>query len=400
MRIVGIVAEYNPFHNGHCYHLEKTKEITKADVVVAVMSGSFTQRCEPAVISKWARAKTALLNGVDLVLELPFSFSTASAESFALGGVSVLHSLGCVDAISFGSECGDIAKLIEVKNAVMSEETQNALKEHLKSGVTFATARAKAVEDGFGEEIADLMYEPNNILAVEYLKALDYLQSDIEPFTIQRMGTGYHQEGIKGSFSSASHIRKLITDGNNKIKRVMPESTYAVLREEILKGASPASIFRLERGILSKLRTMGKEEIANINEVAEGLEGRIFNAAMKARSLEELFLFAKTKRYTMSRIRRVALWSYLGVQKRHISDEVPYIRVLGFNDKGRQVIKMAKKADNYPIITKAADAKEELSWQAEEIFDLESRATDVWALCTPAILSGGLDFVNSPVYLK
>lgn len=400
MNTAGIVAEYNPFHNGHKFHIEKTRQKTGVDCIAVVLSGSFTQRCEPAVMSKWARAKTAVLSGVDVVFELPFSFSTASAEGFARGAVGLFNALKCVDIISFGSENGDIKELNAVKEVLLSDEIDEKIKLELKKGVTYASARQKAAADILGAEETMLLKSPNNILAVEYLKALSFFSSSITPFTIQRTGTGYHDKSIKGSFASASHIRGLIMSGSEDFIKAMPQSAAEILKEEYQKGLAPANLNRLERDIIAKIRSIGEKGLVSVPEVSEGLEKRIFKAAMDNNSLENILNAAKTKRYTMSRLRRIVLWAYLDVKSKHLCDFTPYIRVLAFNDKGREFLRLAGKKSKIPIITKAADAYNCLSQKGKNIFDLEAKATDIWGLCTPEIQKGGLDFTNSPIYIS
>jgi len=399
LKILGIIAEYNPFHNGHIYQIEKAKEITKADFVIVVLSGSFTQRCEPSIFSKWARTNMALNCGVDLVIELPFPFSTASAEGFARGGVSLLTALRCVDYICFSSESGDIEQLIYAKNAVISPLVDEKIMLHLKSGITYAVARQKAVKDVFGVKISKILESPNNILAVEYLKALDYFSSKIKPFTIKRIGSGHNQEGKVDNYSSASFIRKQLLSRKDNCQNTMPLMVNKIIENEIDKGKI-AQFNELERAIILSLRVMGVDKIKQTPQVNEGIQTRIYNACVKANNLEQLYELAKTKRYTMSRIRRTVLWAFIGIKKQHIFNRVPYIRVLGFNDNGRIILRKIKKNSKLPIITKPSFCQKKLSEKAQKIFDVETKASELWSLCCKQVLLGGLDRTESPIYYR
>ena len=370
MKIAGIIAEYNPFHNGHKYHIEKTREITGADGIVAVMSGNFVQRGDAAICDKFSRAAMALNGGADLVVELPCVFACSSAEIFARGGVGLLESLGC-DCIAFGIEDENIDELKEValylKNS--DENFKNRLNSVMKTGKSYPRALAEVL----GTDVIDT---PNNVLAIEYLKALETM----EPFGIKRSGSMHDGEG------SASDIRRKIQLGEDA-NHLMPDYS-----KNILKSAHRADKKVLESLALYKLRTIGEEELENVPDVTEGLENRIIDAAKKAESLEELCELIKTKRYTMARIRRIIINSLIGTKKEDVMQKPQYIRVLGMNKRGMKILSDLRDKTDIPIITKTADAK------SCRMLELDIVASDVYSvLCG---VRGGRDFLTPPIILN
>lgn len=379
MKTAGIVAEYNPFHNGHKYHIERTKLLTGADSVAVVMSGNFVQRGETAVMSKWARAESAVENGADLVVELPTVWSIARAQSFSEGAVSLLHALG-VDVISFGSESGDIDALTTAANALNDEKVLALLQKNLEKGMSFASARAEAVRSLYGEKCFEILNEPNNILGMEYILAN---RGEAELFTVKRFGAEHDGNSHEGEFSSASQIRKMMLE-NEEFSAFVPESTKRIFEREKGNGTAPVSYRELEKSILCRMRQLTAREIAQAPDVSEGIENRIHDAAKKARSLDELFALAKTKRYPHARIRRIVLASFLGIRKELCSEQPPYIKVLAMNEKGREILREAKKKASLPIITKAADA-EKLNETAKKMYELESVFTDIYSLAAPEV---------------
>ena len=397
MKTAGIVAEYNPFHNGHKYHIEKTKELTGADSVVAVMSGNFVQRGETAILSKWARAKAAIDNGVDLVIELPTLWSIARAQSFAGGAVSLLKALGCVDVISFGSECGDIDKLRETAFALSDEAVVNRMKDNLEIGMSFAGARAEAVRTLKGDDFFDILNEPNNTLGVEYIIANENTQPAAETVTVKRCGAAHDSIIRDENFASAADIRQMMLTGSNW-QRFVPQSMVDIYNKEVADNAGPTPYSKLEFSILCCMRQLRVEDIAVTPDVSEGTENRIHDAALKARTLDELFSFAKTRRYPHARIRRIVLASFLGFTKEQCAGQPPYIKVLAMNQKGREILKKAKETATLPIITKASDV-DSLDERAKEVYSLEGMCTDVYSLATPVIFPCGRE-QTTPVYIK
>lgn len=390
MLVAGIISEYNPFHSGHAALLSRTR-LHGATHTVAVMSGNFVQRGEPAILSKWVRTKQALLNGVDLVVELPLPWALSGAEKFAFGGVALLDAIG-VDTLSFGSECGNVQELQEAAQALTCPALGEAIREELKSGCTFAQARQAAVKNLFGEKISLLLQQPNNILGIEYLKALNRLPATMELFTIQRIGAAHDSASVEGKIASASQIRRLIS-GDGDFTSLMPETAAKAVSEEIALGNTPALITAAERAILAKLRTMTLMEFSALPDISEGLENRIYTSVRKAGSLEELYSMIKSKRYTHARIRRIVLSAFLGIDSAISEGVPPYVRVLGFNRRGTEILHRMKATATLPILTKSSDIAL-LNHYGKEIMELERRSTDLYALFTPKIAPCGLDMTT------
>lgn len=395
MKVTGIVAEYNPFHNGHRTMIEKCRN-GGADHIVAVMSGNFVQRGSVAIMDKRSRTAAALKNGVDLVVELPVPWATATAEKFAYGGVSVLNALGCVDTLSFGAECADKDLLLEAAKAVRDPAVDAKIKEELDGGVSYPVARALAVRGSYGDTIAEVLDQPNNILAVEYIKAIQSLGSAMDIAPIARVGGVHDSLTPTDEFASASSLRIMLERGDPRAFAYMPESSVAGFKQQKSIGRAPVTVDDSERAILSRLRLLTKEDIAAAPDVSEGLENRIYNAIQSATSLEELYDIVKTKRYTHSRIRRIVTALYLGITPEDREREVPYIRVLGFNARGRDILKAAKDAATKPVITKTSQIYG-LSEEAGHVLDLECKATDLYNLCSPRILPCGTELSDELV---
>ena len=315
-RVLGIIAEYNPFHNGHLYHIAKSKEETGAQYVVAVISGNFVQRGNTSIVNKWTKARMALLNGADLVIELPTVYSISSAENFAEGAIKILNSLGIVDTLSFGMEAKDISTLNNIANVLYSEpkEYVTILSHELKKGNSFPKARENALMMYLNDikRYANIMAGSNNILGIEYLKALKRTKSTINPVGIKREKVLYNDKYIVDEFASATAIRKmLMTKQLGDISKVMPRNSYLLLGEELKKGHYVIDISRFEKEIIYNLRRMSIEDIAKLPDVSEGLENSIKNAADSCNTIEELINIVKSKRFTQTRIQRILYIVYL-----------------------------------------------------------------------------------------
>ncbi len=399
----GIVAEFNPFHNGHKYIVDALKS-TGDNTVTAVMSGSFVQRGECACVSVSERVKMALSNGVDLVLSLPVPYSTASAEAFAKGGVDVLFSTGVIDALGFGGECESSQALVKCVEVMYSPDFEIALKNRLDEGNSFPKARQMAFDDCGEGECAEVIATPNNILGIEYIKALlngkyaDY-ESIIEKIkVIKRQGADHDSCDVTGNICSASALReKLKCD--EEYKKFLPTTSYEILGSALDCGKAPADYSKLETAILYKLRTMTVEEFALLPDVTEGLEYRIASAVKTSVSLDEILEKIKTKRYTHSRLRRIILCALLGITKSEISLPVPYIRVLGFNEKGAQLLREMKGKSKLPIVTKKADLAS-LGEDAQRVYDLECRARDIFSLALPVPDESGKEMTDKMIIFE
>ncbi|MBQ7548319.1 MAG: nucleotidyltransferase family protein [Clostridia bacterium] len=388
MKIGGIIAEYNPFHNGHAYQIEKTKELGEITHLVAVMSSDYVQRGETSLFSKWARAEAAVKSGVDLVIELPTLWSSSHAQRFAIGGVSLLDSLGCVDMLSFGSECGDIDELIACKDAIKSDEVEERLRENLDMGLSYATSRSEALRTVCGNRFFDILEGANNTLGIEYLNAMDTLGSKMIPMTIKRIGAAHDSLKRSENFAAASDIRGMILDNDRKWERYVPHTAAEVYKREMEKNYAPCPIGRLEFGLLCSMRQLTAEDIALSPDVSEGIEYRIHDAALKAGSVEELYQLAKTKRYSHARIRRIVLHAFLGITADDYRGEPPYIRVLAMNGRGKEIMKVMKEKASLPIVTKASDF-DALDEYGKHVFSIEDMCTDVFSLASPAVLPCG-----------
>lgn len=342
--ILGIVSEYNPFHNGHLMHLQKSKELTHTDFSIAVMSGNFVQRGDTSIVDKWTKAEIALKSGVDLVIELPTLYAISSAENFADGAIKILNSLGIVDYVSFGSEIGEITPLDDVASVLYKEpkEFSSLITKQLRSGLSYPKARELAIQMYFGssQKYTDVLENPNNILGIEYLKSLKRLKSPITPITLKRKYSDYNSNDIKSGIASATAIRTMLQKGKN-IHYVVPYETYELLEEKKKYGQIIPSLSIFSKEIIYTLRKMTLSEIAALPDVSEGLENKIKAAANTSNNLEELILKIKSKRYTQSRIQRILLYALLNISEKDITmskKQMPYIRVLGFNKNGKKII--------------------------------------------------------------
>ena len=396
--IIGIVAEYNPFHNGHALHLEQTRARLGADGgVVAVMSGDFVQRGENAIYSKFARAEAAVKSGCDLVIELPLPWSLASAEGFARGAVGLLGALGVVTHLSFGSESGDLPPLETLAQTLLDPSITQDLKEALQTGCSFAAARQAAVEKRVGP-LAKLLESPNNILAIEYLKAIYDQHLPIRPITIRREGAQHDGAGSK-SIRSASELRTRIEAGQD-ISAFIPNPAAEVYAAERELGRGPIPQAALETAILSRLRMMGPAVYAALPGAEEGLGNALCKAANEEPTLSAVCTAAKSKRYALSRIRRMTMCAALGVKKGMADGTPPYIRVLAANDRGREILKLAGEKASVPIITKPA-AGRSASPEVARLMALTAEAHDLYVLGSPAAEErrAGGDWRHSPIML-
>ena len=382
METAGIVAEYNPFHRGHAWHIAETRRRLGGDApVVCVMSGHWVQRGECALADKWLRAALALDRGADLVVELPTPWAMASAESFARGAVSLLAATGVVDVLSFGSETGELAPLEEAAAALDAPDYPERLRAALGRGLSFPAARQEAAG-------AACLSAPNNNLGVEYLRSLRALGSTIRPLTVPRQGAG-HDGPAAGGYASASELRRLLRAGRGE--EAAPYLT-APWSGEL------ADMQHIERAVLARLRTMGEGDWAALPDGggAEGLPSRLAKAAREAVSLEDFYTRAKTRRYPHARLRRLALAAFLGLRAAERPAAPPYVRVLGLGGRGRALLRRMKDTCPLPVIVKPAQARE-LDGPARTLFESEARYTDLYGLCFPAPRPCGAEWIHSPV---
>lgn len=392
MKISGIICEYNPFHNGHLYHIRQTRN-NGATHIVAVMSGNFVQRGDTAVIDKHERARLAIRSGADLVIELPVQYSLSSAEFFAVGAVWLLKSLGVVSEISFGSECGDVdllAETLEISEKV-AEEKKDDIRAIMEKGYTYPRALSSVIS-GVSDKAAAVLSEPNNLLAIEYMRALKSFSSPIKPYTIKRNNSPHDSAVTSGEYASSSFIREKIMKGPSGIASVSGYTT-SIWSEALISAAKKgeiADINRLERIILYKLRTSSLNEIKNLHDVNQGLENRIYSARM-AGSLDELLFTIKTKRYTMARVRRILLSLLIGVTKQDMTHLPPYGRILALNDRGREILAFAKGKASIPFATSITKLSQKNS-VSRRFAELEIRASDIYGLALETVNSAEKDY--------
>ena len=401
MRICGVVSEYNPFHKGHAYQIEQAKSHLGEDsAVVCCMSSDFVQRGDASILPKHLRAKAAVLGGADVVLELPSPYALRSAEGFAQSAVDILLGTGVITDLSFGAEDADAGLLHETASLLLEHQTVQDTLLHLKTGISYAAARERALYARVKEK-AEILQKPNNILAVEYCKALIRRESAVNLLPIERKGAG-HDEGAEGEFASASYIREFLREGKtDEALPYLPETTVAILKESMESGHALLDQSRLENAMLSSLVRLTADDLAALPDANEGLDNRLLEAIRKGRTIEEICAQAKTKRYALSRIRRMIFCAYLGITKEESTTPPPYARVLAFSDKGREVLKLARKRATLPLITKPAHAFD-LGGDARKIFEREALACDLYNLALPCWkdIRWGDDWRKDAIYVK
>jgi len=398
VNILGIITEYNPFHNGHKYHIEEAKKKTNADFTICIMSGHFLQRGIPAVIDKWTRAENALRNGVDLVIELPTVYSLNSAEYFAEGAIKLLNATGITDYVVFGSEKGTIDNFYKISQIYAQEPEKFVfqLKENLTKGLSFPKARRNALEEYLGEEL-NLDSKPNNILGIEYLKAIYNTNSTIKAETIKRIQNDYNDSNLTGEISSATAIRKKLEENCEikSIKKSVPLSTYNSLKKFENDLVFKKSFKNL---IFYKIRALSTEDLSKIHDVSEGLENRIKEKALNCNNLEELILAIKSKRYTYTRIQRILFKALLNIENSDVEHNPRYLRILGFNKKGQKIIRKLNESSHLPIITNLKNYEPQDA-VARSMIEKDILATNIYQLAKNK-KTGNLDFLNSPVIIK
>lgn len=405
MRVCGIVAEYNPFHNGHKYQIEKIKEETNCDAIVAVMSGNFIQRGLPALFDKWTRTKMALQNGIDLVIELPTYYAVSSAEYFATGSVGTLNALGIINDICFGANTTDLDTLKRIANVLFLEPEgfKKLLHSELKHGASFPIARSNALKNFLKREydakyIADILLDSNNILAIEYLKALQYLNSNINPLVIKRKGGSYNSLEVIDNICSATAIReKLLKSDIENLVEVMPENCYSLIDTEIINGKSPMYLSAFEREILYSFRKASTEDLLQLNDVSEGLENTLKKVSNEKFTLDEFIEEMKSKRYTKTRIQRLTLNSLLDIKRVDVEaykHNVQYIRVLGFNKTGEKLLGKIYNTAKLPIITNLPKFMKIATETQKKMLDKDILATNIYTLGyqVPAYRKSNLDY--------
>lgn len=408
-KVVGIIAEYNPFHNGHSYHIQNTKAQTGADFVVAVMTGNFTQRGNTSVINKWEKTKMALNGDADLVIELPTIYSVSSAENFANGAVKILNELGIVDTISFGMEADDVSTLNNIANVLVNEppEYKTILEHELSKGNSFPKARENALMMYLNDikRYANVVKGSNNILAIEYLKALKKQKSSIVPFGVKREKVYYNSTKIIDEYASATGIRNLLLHNQlEEVRKVVPAKSYSILLNNLRQGTYVLDIIAYNDEIIYKLRSMTVKQIANLPDVSEGLEYLIKEVSNKTNNLIELINGIKSKRYTQTRIQRILLYALLGITKKdmEMSKKItPYIRVLGCSEKGKILLsqinskaKVITSLKKYEVSNKNKRFCIGKQKTLNRMLEIDKMATDIYTIGYKKDSKAGLDYTK------
>lgn len=406
MKAAFIACEYNPFHNGHKHHIDESRK-NGADYIVCIMSGNFVQRGDIAVAEKHIRAKTALLSGADLVLELPLKFAVSTASLFAEGFVKTAKACGIEGFFSFGAK-DDIGALKAVSQIIFSDDAENFANDCITSGMNYPSAKALYLNGYKNGKYSSTLEDANNILALEYLNAIDKFYPNAEAFAVYRKGAMHDSDEITEGFTSAGNIRRMlyreISDGdfiNNvySIRELIPDATFETLLDSFSKGAFPADKNKFNTTALSRLYNLEPQFISQINNVNGGLENRITDAINRSADLDDLYELVKTKAFTHSRIRQIILNAVLGITREDITSDVSYIRVLGFNDKGRALLNTMRKTASLPVISNLSQA----DLNNPKIFRdvrLDSLAGKLFNLCVPCPLSGNPEYDIPPVYIK
>ena len=414
MSIIGIIAEYNPLHKGHLYHLQEAKKRTAAQGVVCVLSGNFLQRGEPALVNKWARAKMALQNGVDLVFELPVLYATHSAYWFARGGIATLAQTGIVSHLAFGAETANLPLLQEIAALLATEPPsyRRRLQQLLQEGLSFPQARIKALPPELSGH-AELLQSPNNILALTYLQILQEQELSLNPVLIKRQGSGYLDISLqKNTFPSAAAIRQHLTANPTQfltalqeLTAFLPPATSKILEDEYTRGQTPLALDQLTPQLLTLLRRTTSKELQQIVDVSEGLENRINKIALQTTDLPEFLARLKTKRFTYTRLQRFLihlLINYTKEQERCLQNNPPYLRLLGFTPAGQELLKEIQKKSHLPLITKGAHIHKYLQNNPTIrcFWEMDVRATNLYTLLypNPATRKGNLDYLQNPVF--
>ncbi len=404
MKVAGIIVEYNPLHYGHLLHLQRTREKTECDAIVAVMSGGFTQRGEPAIFNKWARTEMALHAGCDLVIELPSAYTVQPAEWFAYGAVSLLEATGLVDSLVFGSESGSLSPLKALADLLTNEspELRLLIQNHLKEGISYPAALGQAVASLYSipDQATSLLDQPNNTLGLQYMIALNRLNSSILPETIQREQSQYHDlQPTHEQIASATAVRRLLFSDVQQATPYLPASTMSIIEHEIAAGRGPVKLDQLWQSLFQQITTHSPQQLAQYYDMSEGLEYRFKKIlpTLQNYSITDLMTALKTKRYTYTRLQRLIAHLLLGHTKSVLSIEQlaqgpGYIRVLGFTDTGRELLRQMKKTASLPVITKPTDTD-------HVHMELDIRASAIQASCFAVQQSSTLysDYRRSPI---
>ncbi len=400
MKVCGIIAEYNPFHNGHALHISQTRAILGADTaIVCVMSGNFVQRGAAAMLEKYLRAETAVRCGADLVLELPLAAALSSAEGFARGAIAALEAFGSVGYLSFGSECGSVRALQRCVALTKSDAVEAVFRRKLQEGLSYAAAREQSVA-AWNPELAALLASPNNVLGLEYCRALDCANSLITPLSIRRYAVEHNAREASGRFASASYLRtRILQNDLTSCAAFMPDISYNALQKSYNEGAAQTNPLRFDAAIVSYLRRMHPEQLTQYERNEDGFTNRLFHAIQIGRTFEEICANAQTRRYPLARIRRALLRAFLDVPFSAMKEPIEYLRVLAIGAKGRELLR--NHAGKNTLITKPLHEKR-LCDALQSIVQRDIRSDELFYLTLPSanFHAGGNHFRKTPYCIK
>ncbi len=405
-KVLAIICEYNPFHNGHLYQLTESIKISKPDYVVCVMSGNFVERGNTALISKWARAEMALRSGVDMVIELPTIYSISSAENFASGAIKILDSLKCDTTLSFGSESGDISVLSKFAEILYEEppEYVTMLNHELAKGLSYPKARENAMLLYINDirSSANVLSGSNNILGIEYLKQIFKYKSSITPITIKRSGANYNSLTPSDNIASSTGIREMLVN-KKSVKELVPKTTYSILKSELGNGRFVLDVSQFEKEIIYKLRCMSIAQIANLPDVTEGLEFKINEAVNSCNNLNDLIFMIKSKRYTLTRINRILLYALLNITKQDFENSqkvTPYLRVLGVSENGKNLLSEISKNKKNNVVISVKDFLEKNNNKVlKSMLEKDIFATNIYTLGFKKTPEANLDYTKKLIVI-
>lgn len=403
--VLGIVAEYNPMHNGHVYHIQNAKERSNSDYTVAIMTGNFTQRGNTSVVSKWEKTKMALQNGIDLVVELPTIYSISSAENFASGAIKIMEELGFLTHISFGMEEQDVSLINNIANILTKEpvEYSKILKEELEKGQSFPRAREIALTRYFNDETyGEVVRGSNNILAIEYIKAIRKQKSNLIPVGIKREKVFYNSKKIIDEYASSTGIRNLlVTNQLEEATRVMPSNAFSILYDNLKNGTYSLDLTNYSNMIIYKFRNMTVKEIGNLPDVSEGLEYLIKDAVGKTNNIVELINLIKNKRYTQTRIQRILVYGLLGITKKDMEMSkkvIPYVRVLGCTENGKKLLAKIKSKNVITSVKKFENKNKNI--KLKRMLEIDKMASDIYTIAYKNNSACSLDYTKGLIITK
>lgn len=413
MQAVGVIVEYNPFHNGHKWHIDAAKKRSGCPFVIGVMSGNFVQRGEPAMFDKWKRAEMAIRGGVDLIIELPTVFAVRSAQYFAAGGIRLLHSLGIVSHVCFGAEHADLELLNKIATAANDVNIMNQMHINLQLGNTYASALGQALEKQYNIA-GNIISSSNNILAVEYLRAIKKFSPILQPIAVTRQQSKYNDTTITSSFASATAIRQAIIDHmtiTDEIKMSVPGTTSEILYDLLSQKRGPVTLSNFSSIILAQLRITSSKQLEKLPSVSEGLHYKIRDSSLLAANIEHLLALLKSKRYTYTRLQRILIHALLGTTQDQLASfdkEGPlYARILAFNQNGRLLLKKMNQTNAIPLITKTThylstkQRDTDTLTPLQQMLSADTLASDIYSLGIPSSSwnMGAWDFRYPALYI-